>query len=192
MKPEAKGAEDQLLRFGPFELNKSRRALFRNGIRLKLQQQPFSVLELLIERAPSIVPREDIRQRIWGDGVHVDADQGIAFCIRQIRSVLCDNSASPQYIETIPRQGFRFIGIVETAPDEPVRERSASPAESVLPEEIEAIEVLALRQVKRSKVHRWLIFGPIAAVLRRRRKEYLCCCTAVGAATAPNAELVRG
>jgi DNA-binding winged helix-turn-helix (wHTH) protein len=106
-------AEESIIRFGSFELNVIRRTIYRNGVRLKLQKQPFSVLELLIERAPEIVSREEIRRHIWGDNVHVDAEQGIAFCIRQIRSVLGDHSVSPHYIQTIPREGFRFIAAVE-------------------------------------------------------------------------------
>jgi Tol biopolymer transport system component len=95
----------------------------------------------------------------------VDAEQGIAFCIRQIRSVLGDNSASPRYIETIPRQGFRFVGNLETAPEKRVLDESASPAEPVLPSEVAAPEVPALRKSTRSRVYPWVVFGSIAAAL---------------------------
>ena len=146
-------------------MDATRRAVFRNGIRLKLQQQPFSVLALLIDRAPDIVSREDIRRRIWGDDVHVDAEQGIAFCIRQIRSVLGDNSNSPRYIATLPRQGFRFIGELESAPESPVLEESPSPPEPVLPSEVVATDIPASGQMTRSKLRPWVALGAIAAVL---------------------------
>ncbi len=158
----AQPAKNRLLRFGPFELNLARRTVYRDGLRVKLQQQPFSVLELLIERAPNIVPREDIRHRVWGDEVHVDAEQGIAFCIRQIRSVLGDNSTAPRYIETIPRQGFRFIGEFETIPEPPVVDESVRPERPVPPSETAETDISASLQLPQRRVHPWAVFGLVA------------------------------
>src|SRR5689334_720376 len=102
-------ARQQTIRFGEFELDVSRQTLSRGGVRAKLQRQPFQVLELLLERAPGIVSREEIRRHVWGDEVHIDAKQSINFCIRQIRLALGDTSAKSRFIETLPRQGYRFV-----------------------------------------------------------------------------------
>jgi len=108
-------AGPQPIRFGEFELDVSRQTLLRDGVRAKLQKQPLQVLELLVERAPETVSREEIRRHVWGDQVHIDATQSINFCIRQIRSALGDTSANPHFIETLPRQGYRFIAPLQGA-----------------------------------------------------------------------------
>jgi DNA-binding winged helix-turn-helix (wHTH) protein len=64
---------------------------------------------LLVQRAPEVVARDEIRQRVWGNDVYIDTERSINFCIRQIRGVLLDNAASPRFIETLPREGYRFI-----------------------------------------------------------------------------------
>lgn len=105
-------ARDPIVQFGDFELDTVRRTLTRRGIRLKIQQQPLRVLELLISRAPKLVSRDEIRHQVWGDNVHIDAEQSINFCIRHIRSVLCDDSANPRFIRTFPRAGYQFVGVI--------------------------------------------------------------------------------
>src|ERR1700735_4422226 len=93
------------IRFGDYELNPRRGVLSRKGVALKLQPQPFRVLELLVTRAPNVVTREEIGDAVWGDGVYVDLDQSLNFCIRQIRSVLNDNASNPKFVDTLPKQG---------------------------------------------------------------------------------------
>jgi TolB-like protein/DNA-binding winged helix-turn-helix (wHTH) protein/Tfp pilus assembly protein PilF len=102
----------RMLRFGPFELDTSAGQLFKSGIPIKLQPQPFRVLSLLIERAGEVVTREEIHQFLWGDSTFVDFERGINFSINQIRGALCDDPDKPRYVETIPRRGYRFIGRV--------------------------------------------------------------------------------
>ncbi len=106
-------ARQSILRFGEFKLDLDRQTLSRRGIRLKLQNQPCQVLTLLIQRSPEVVSRDEIRQRVWGNNVHIDVDRNINFCISQIRGVLLDNVAAPRFIETIPREGYRFVGPLE-------------------------------------------------------------------------------
>src|SRR4051794_6949078 len=101
--------EQQTICFGDFELDVASQTLSHGGLRAKLQPQPFRVLKLLVQRAPAVVSREEIRRHVWGDAVHVDAGQSIGYCIRQIRVALDDTSAEPRFIETLPRQGYRFI-----------------------------------------------------------------------------------
>jgi DNA-binding winged helix-turn-helix (wHTH) protein len=107
----------QTFRFGEFELDVSSQTLSHRGVRAKFQKQPFQVLELLVQRAPEIVSREEIRRHVWGDAVHIDATQSITFCIRQIRLALGDTSAGPRFIETLPRQGYRFIATLDEIPE---------------------------------------------------------------------------
>jgi Tol biopolymer transport system component/DNA-binding winged helix-turn-helix (wHTH) protein len=101
------------IHFGPFELDPNEQQLRRRGVVLKLQPKQFVVLLMLAERAAEIVSRQEIQQRVWGDGTFVDFDRGINFCINQIRAVLGDDADHPRYIETIPRRGYRFIAPVE-------------------------------------------------------------------------------
>jgi TolB-like protein/DNA-binding winged helix-turn-helix (wHTH) protein/tetratricopeptide (TPR) repeat protein len=101
------------VRFGPFELDPSAGRLFKEGIPLKLQPQPFRVLLLLTSRPGQVVTREEIRRRLWGDSTFVDFEGGINFSVNRIRALLCENAEKPRYIETIPRVGYRFIGSLE-------------------------------------------------------------------------------
>jgi TolB-like protein/DNA-binding winged helix-turn-helix (wHTH) protein len=105
------------IRFGDYELDPNRGVLSQNGVPLKLQPQPFRVFELLIARAPNIVTREELSDYVWGDGVYVDLDQSLNFCIRQIRSVLNDSASNPKFVDTLPKQGYRFIGSVVEVPE---------------------------------------------------------------------------
>jgi DNA-binding winged helix-turn-helix (wHTH) protein/Tol biopolymer transport system component len=101
------------LRFGPFELDVVAGELRKAGILIKLQPQPFRVLQLLVNRAGTVVTREDIKRDLWSDSTFVDFEHGINFAINQIRAALADNADSPRYIETLPRRGYRFIAQVE-------------------------------------------------------------------------------
>jgi len=103
------------VRFGAFELDPSAGRLFKSGIPLKLQPQPFRVLLLLTRCSGQVVTREEIQKHLWGDSTFVDFDRGINFSINQIRAALCDQAEKPRYIETIPRIGYRFIGKLESS-----------------------------------------------------------------------------
>src|SRR5437016_7925793 len=107
--------EDQSIRFGPFELKLGSEELYRDGMAVKLPPQPFKVLVLLTKHANQLVTREEIQEQIWGQDTFVDFDKGLNFCIKQIREALGDDPRAPQYIETLPRRGYRFIAPVEIA-----------------------------------------------------------------------------
>src|SRR5579872_3187563 len=108
-------ASTTILRFDVFELDTAVGELRRHGDRVKLPPQPLRVLEMLVRRSGEVVTRADIRERIWCDSF-VDFEQGLNFCIRQIREALGDTADSPRFIETLPRRGYRFLIPVETAP----------------------------------------------------------------------------
>ncbi len=104
------------MRFGDFEFNPLAGKLFQQGRSVKIQPQPLRVLGMLLERPGEIVSREQLRTRIWGDATFVEFDQSLNYCIRQIRSALQDGAVEPLYIETLPKQGYRFIAHLAAAP----------------------------------------------------------------------------
>lgn len=103
-----------IFRFDVFELDTGCGELRKNGERVKLPPQPFKVLELLVRRGGEVLTRTDIRDRIWC-GSFVDFEQGLNFCIRQIREALGDTADTPRFIETLPRRGYRFLLPVDAA-----------------------------------------------------------------------------
>jgi TolB-like protein/DNA-binding winged helix-turn-helix (wHTH) protein/Tfp pilus assembly protein PilF len=110
----------RLVRFGPFEADLEQRVLTKNGGRVRLQDQPFQVLALLVERAGETIRREDLRQRIWTSDTYVEFDDGLNTAIKKIRLALGDVADNPLYIETVPRRGYRFVApvsYVRTAED---------------------------------------------------------------------------
>jgi DNA-binding winged helix-turn-helix (wHTH) protein/tetratricopeptide (TPR) repeat protein len=111
-----------VLRFAAFELHPATGELRRSGEVIKLAPQPFKVLELLARRGGEVVTRLEIRDHVWHGDTFVDFDQGLNFCIRQIREVLGDTADAPKFIETLPRRGYRFLmPVTESAPGTPVR-----------------------------------------------------------------------
>jgi TolB-like protein/DNA-binding winged helix-turn-helix (wHTH) protein/Tfp pilus assembly protein PilF len=125
MQPATAG---QVLRFGIFELDLNKGQLRKAGVRLKLRPQAFHLLTLLASRSGDLVTREEIQKVIWSGDVVVDVDQGLNFCIRQIRNALADNADAPRFIETVPRRGYRFLVPIETLDPVPAA-RSSPPAE---------------------------------------------------------------
>jgi len=101
------------IRFGEFELNEQTFELRRNGSPVRIQQQPARVLAFLMKHRGTLVTREQIRSAIWGEDTFVDFEQGLNFCIRQVRLALNDQAEKPRYIETLPRLGYRFVGKME-------------------------------------------------------------------------------
>src|SRR6476646_5277563 len=113
-------SEAGTLRFGAFELNAMTGELRRQGDLVKLAPQPLKVLDLLARRSGEVVTRNEIRDHVWCGDTFVDFEQGLNFCIRQIREVLGDTADAPRYIETLPRRGYRFlIPVTTAAPPQP-------------------------------------------------------------------------
>ena len=108
-------------RFGPFDLDPGEGTLARHGIRVRLQDLPYRLLVMLVERSGEVVTREEMRQHLWPQNTFVEFDNSLGVAIRKVRESLNDNADAPQYVETIPRRGYRFVApvIVET-PGEPL------------------------------------------------------------------------
>lgn len=105
------------VRFGTFEFLASTGELWKSGRRVRLQAQPARVLAALVARAGQVVSRDALQREVWGDSTHVDFERGLNFCIAQIRSALRDTAESPRFIETLPKQGYRFIAPLSAAPE---------------------------------------------------------------------------
>ena len=110
----------RIARFAVFELDVEAGELTRSGRLLALTGQPMRVLSKLVERAGEVVTREELQREVWGEGTHVDFEAGLSTCINQVRTALGDRAASPRFIETLPRRGFRFIAPVEWPVASPV------------------------------------------------------------------------
>ena len=99
-------------RFGPFELNSDEESLSRNGVRVKIQDLPFRLLVMLVERPGEIITREEVRQRLWAENTFVEFDNSLGVAIRKVRESLGDDADVPRYLETLPRRGYRFVAPV--------------------------------------------------------------------------------
>ena len=108
----------RLFRFGLFEADLDLGTLTRQGVPVKLQEQPFRILALLLEARGEILTREELRKKIWPDGTFVEFDGSMNTALMKLRAALNDNADNPLFIETVPRKGYRFIAPVETAKTE--------------------------------------------------------------------------
>jgi cholera toxin transcriptional activator len=104
----------RLFRFGVFEVDTASGELRKSGVRLRLQDQPFQVLVLLLDRAGEIVTREELRQKLWPADTFVDFGHSLNTIINKLREVLSDSASNPRFIETLAKRGYRFLPAVET------------------------------------------------------------------------------
>jgi DNA-binding winged helix-turn-helix (wHTH) protein/Tol biopolymer transport system component len=102
----------QRLRFGPFEADLSSGKLYKLGNQVHLQDQPFRVLVMLLEHPGEVVTREEVRKKLWPEGTFVDFDEGLDTALKKLRHALGDSAQNPNFIETIPRRGYRLIAPV--------------------------------------------------------------------------------
>jgi cholera toxin transcriptional activator len=100
-------------RFGLFEADANATELRRQGVRIKLNAQPFQVLVLLLERPGELLTREQISRELWPDGTFVDFEHGVNSAINRIREALGDTASNPRFVETLSRRGYRFVAPVE-------------------------------------------------------------------------------
>src|SRR5580700_1524368 len=108
MTPSA--ATPRVVRFGIFELDLDSRELRKSGVKIKLQEQPFLILALLLERPGAIVTREELHKKLWPKDTFVDFDLSLNSGVKKLRQALNDDSENPRFVETLYRRGYRFIG----------------------------------------------------------------------------------
>src|SRR5215468_12418001 len=105
--------------FGRFEVDLSRFELYKRGVSIHIQAQPFRILALLLERPGEVVTREELRRKIWPADTFVDFNEGLNTAIRKLRCALGDSRDNPTFIETVPRQGYRLIAPVRALNETP-------------------------------------------------------------------------
>jgi len=110
---ETSGSKSPRVRFGPFDADLQTQELRKHGVRLRLPGQSFRVLRMLLERPDGLVTREEFRQALWPSDTFVDFDHGLSAAVNRLREALGDSADHPQFIETLPRRGYRFVGAVD-------------------------------------------------------------------------------
>jgi TolB-like protein/DNA-binding winged helix-turn-helix (wHTH) protein/Flp pilus assembly protein TadD len=109
----------EVIRFGEFEANLRTRELRRDGAPVRLPDQSFEVLVMLMENPGELVTREEIRNRLWSSGTFVDFDHGLNNAVKRLRDALGDSAEKSRFIETLPRRGYRFLVEIDVPPDQP-------------------------------------------------------------------------
>jgi len=123
-----------IYRFGVFEANADTGELLKKGVRVKLQEQPFRLLCLLLEKGSGIVTKEEVRERLWPGNTFVEFDASLSVAVGKLRDALSDDPGNPMFIETIPRKGYRFVAPIECVIEEtmvPMPPPSPNTAQSV-------------------------------------------------------------
>ena len=110
--PAARSSKEPI-RFGVFELDAHSGELRKKGVKIKLQEQPFQILLILLEQAPELVTKEELQKRIWPADTFVDFDKGLYNSIKKLREALGDEAGTPRYVETVPKRGYRFIATLK-------------------------------------------------------------------------------
>jgi DNA-binding winged helix-turn-helix (wHTH) protein len=104
------------VRFDVFEVDLRAQELYKSGKKVKLQIQPFQVLALLLERPGDVVTRDELQKRLWPADTFVDFDHSLNTAVKKLRQALGDDIKKPRFVETLPKRGYRFLGVVKSAP----------------------------------------------------------------------------
>jgi Tol biopolymer transport system component/DNA-binding winged helix-turn-helix (wHTH) protein len=147
------------IRFGNFEVDLQAGELRRQGLKVKLQEQPFQVLLMLLDRPGEVVTREELRKQLWSADTFVDFEPGLNRAINKLREALADDADSPRFIETLPRRGYRFLGPVEKEAEETARSQLA-----IVPPERPrmAEDTVPTAVVRKRQVFPWALTGLLA------------------------------
>ncbi len=158
-------AGSRYLGFGSFTVDLKREELFKDGTRIKLPGKVYHTLVALLERPGEVVSREDLKLKLWPEGTHVNYDANVNTTVNKLRLALGDSPDQPVYVETIPRQGYSFIGRVAPVPidaaphKEPVARPSTEPTATAIAPATDATSILMPKSTK------WFVAGVVALVL---------------------------
>ena len=144
--------------FGVFEIDVRAAELRKHGVRIKLQEQPFQILSLLLEHPGEVVTRDELREKLWPAHTFVDFDRSLNKAMTKLRAALGDSADSPRYVQTIPRHGYRFLAPVYRPQSELPHEHAE---EGDLPEELSASKGKPAAQTSWRKLR---FYGLIAAI----------------------------
>jgi TolB-like protein/DNA-binding winged helix-turn-helix (wHTH) protein/Tfp pilus assembly protein PilF len=154
------------LRFGVFEVDLRAGELRKHGVKLRLQEQPFQVLAMLLERPGETVTREELRNRLWTPDTFVDADHGVNKAVNRIRDVLGDSATSPRFVETVARRGYRFIADVVALTERNPASGSENAIGTVVPtQDVRVDDVAASPAARRVRQWRPWTIGGVALAL---------------------------
>lgn len=145
-----------VFRFGLFEADEGSGQLLKQGEPVRLQDQPFRMLILLLQRPSDVVTREELREKLWPENTFVEFDNGLNVAARKIRDALGDSAENPRFIETVPRRGYRFIAPVSVAVPE-----SASRLPALSPPRDSGLQ----RQARAAGRSKWLYYGFAAGLV---------------------------
>jgi DNA-binding winged helix-turn-helix (wHTH) protein/tetratricopeptide (TPR) repeat protein len=155
----------KVARFGLYEADVRQRVLTKGGLKVRLQDQPFQVLALLLERPGELVTREEIQQKLWPADTYVAFDDGLNTAIKKLRSALSDTADNPRFIETVPRRGYRFVAPVNILPVPQLatgNQRQTEPSSSFQVPETSTVDTtpVAAERLRPGRVrYVWLAFG---------------------------------
>ncbi|HUL15780.1 MAG TPA: winged helix-turn-helix domain-containing protein [Terriglobales bacterium] len=157
-----------VVRFGVFDLDLRAAELRKHGIRIKLQEQPFQILSLLIERQGDVVTRDELRHRLWPEHTFVDFDRSLNKAMTKLRSALGDSAENPRYIETLYRRGYRLLAPV-TMQAEHARVTGAEPHGTQFESRVYFSETgqrsVSKRSPRRIRILKWAVFAGIFLIL---------------------------
>ena len=153
------------IRFGSFEVDLQTGELRRQGLKVKLQEQPFQVLAMLLDRPGEVVTRDELQRKLWPADTFVDFERGLNRAINKLREALADDADCPRFIETLPRRGYRFLSPVETAGKREL-EGVARSHLTIVPAERqrEAVDAVTTAAVSRWQILPWAVAGVLAVV----------------------------
>jgi TolB-like protein/Tfp pilus assembly protein PilF len=141
-----------VVRFGPFEADLRAGELRKHGVKLKLVGQPFEVLAMLLECPGQLVMREELRARLWPTDTFVDFDHSLNAAVNKLRDALNDSAEKPNYVETLPRRGYRFISAVGLHDSQNLLEKPSSP-------KIQSLVVLPLENLSKDPEEEYFTDG---------------------------------
>ncbi|GAC1639292.1 MAG: hypothetical protein NVS9B14_20380 [Candidatus Acidiferrum sp.] len=164
--PEPKAGEGgRYISFGTFTVDMKREELFKDGNRIKLPGKVYHTLVALLERPGEVVSREDLRLKLWPEGTYVNYDANVNTTVNKLRLALGDSPDQPVYVETIPRQGYSFVGKVTVGSPEGIPRRESTETGPAAEAEVAKPVVTIAAPVSVSLGSKWFVAGVIALVL---------------------------